>query len=160
MDKISNICYRCESLGVTETRIHSSHMVTCICCGATTGIKSTREDAMKSWIGMSNVKQEIVSIKPLENQALHANKLKYNLTWSDTQNPTSDNRYTHIEALTPFGRILIVWEGWMGEGYPHVKEHPVSLAVFDTGTLEQVKQQAEYIYVQALKMAYSQVVNK
>lgn len=34
------------------------------------------------------------------------------IEWSETRRPNSECSYTHVVAMTPFGKIQIEWKGW------------------------------------------------
>lgn len=46
------------------------------------------------------------------------------LLWTQESKPTKSVPYTHIMALTPFGRFLITWKGWKDDPSPTIDETP------------------------------------
>jgi hypothetical protein len=75
------------------------------------------------------------------------------LEWSKDAGPNSGCHYTHTQAETPFGRMLITWKGW--KDYPSfaLDESPFGPRSLSSSTADAAREEAEAIYREAVLAA-------
>lgn len=83
--------------------------------------------------------------------------MKSKLKWTEIRDPNNTAPYTHVLALTPFGRFLITWKGWKDNDSPTVDETPWGDWDSAHDDLEEAKEHCEKKYCEKLTEAMSEL---